>query len=357
MASYLRKYATGTGADLYINIPKAASANHAVSADWTPAAGDVKVSKDGGAAANIGTLPTAIAMGNSTIWKFVFTDAELTAKFISVTVSDSATKAVDDTGFSIETFGNASAQIAFDLSTATQPVNVTQISADSTAADNLELALDDTAGAVPWFGIIDQGTAQAATATTIRLRSAAVFGDSTPIGATVWAFGSTQGYWQVQVITAYVSSTDTATVPGWPVTPSGTITYKVFGSAAGSGVAQSGDAYAIVASGTFGNAALEARTLSAALLAKFTAHLGGMTTGLVTSGSSTTTVAFNVTTGIAGGVPSATTDFYKNRVIIFITGALTFQTASISAYNGSTKIATVSALTSAPSSGDTFILV
>jgi hypothetical protein len=125
-ASYLRKYGTGTGADIYINIPKAGSANHAVSADWTPAAGDVKISKDGGAAANIGTLPTAVAMGNSTIWKFVFTDAELQAAFVSVTISDSATKAVDDTGFSIETYGNASALHAFDLDTATQSVNVTQ---------------------------------------------------------------------------------------------------------------------------------------------------------------------------------------------------------------------------------------
>lgn len=117
-ASYMRKYGTGTGADIYINIPKAASANHAVGADWTPSAGDVKVSKDGGAAANIGTLPTAVAMGNSAIWKFVFTDAELQAAFVSVTVSDSATKAVDDTGFSIETYGNASALHAFDLDTA-----------------------------------------------------------------------------------------------------------------------------------------------------------------------------------------------------------------------------------------------
>lgn len=117
-ASYMRKYGTGTGADIYINIPKAGSANHAVGADWTPAGGDVKISKDGGAAANIGTLPTAVAMGNSAIWKFVFTDAELQAAFVAVTVSDSATKAVDDTGFSIETYGNASAQHAFDLDTA-----------------------------------------------------------------------------------------------------------------------------------------------------------------------------------------------------------------------------------------------
>lgn len=111
---YLSKY--GTARHIYIAIPKAGSANHAVSADWTPAAGDVKISKDGGAAANVTNLPTAIAMGNSTIWDFSLTATEMQAAQIIVTVSDSATKAVDDTGFSIETYGNASAQHVVDLS-------------------------------------------------------------------------------------------------------------------------------------------------------------------------------------------------------------------------------------------------
>ena len=156
-ASYLRKYGAGTGADIYINIPKAGSANHAVGADWTPAAGDVKISKDGGAAANIGTLPTAVAMGNSAIWKFVFADAELQAAFISVTVADSATKAVDDTGFSIETYGNASGQHAFDLDTASTaqtgdsfarlgaPAGAS-VSADILAIDNLVDDLESRVG-------------------------------------------------------------------------------------------------------------------------------------------------------------------------------------------------------------------
>ena len=113
---YLSKY--GVARHIYIAIPKAGSANHAVNADWTPAAGDVKISKDGGAAANVTNLPTAIAMGNSTLWDFSLTATEMQAAQIVVTVSDSATKAVDDTGFSIETYGNASAQHPFDLGTA-----------------------------------------------------------------------------------------------------------------------------------------------------------------------------------------------------------------------------------------------
>lgn len=103
----LRKYGVGTGADLIIPIVKAGVSDFAVAADWTPAAGDVKISKDGGTAANIGTLPVFVTgIG----WKFVFTDAELTAKRININVVDSATKAIEDQHIIIETYGNASAQ-------------------------------------------------------------------------------------------------------------------------------------------------------------------------------------------------------------------------------------------------------
>lgn len=108
----------GVARHIFINVPKAGSANHAVGADWTPSAGDVKISKDGGAAANVTNLPTAIAMGNSAIWDFSLTATEMQAAQVNITVADSATKAVDDTGFVIETYGNASAQHAFDLGTA-----------------------------------------------------------------------------------------------------------------------------------------------------------------------------------------------------------------------------------------------
>jgi hypothetical protein len=114
----LRKYGTGTGADLYIPIIKAGSMDFAVGGDWTPAAGDVKVSKDGGAQANIGTLP---AYTNGA-WKFVFTDAELTCAFLAVMVVDVAGAAVEDQAILVETYGNASAQHAFDLDLAEQAV-------------------------------------------------------------------------------------------------------------------------------------------------------------------------------------------------------------------------------------------
>ena len=111
-----------------------------------------------------------------------------------------------------------------------QPVNVTHISGDSAAADNLENAFDDTAGAVPWLGLADQGSAQAATSTTLQLRAAAPFANDAIIGAVIQITGGSTGVGQARTILDYVASTQTATVDPWTTTPTGTITYKVWAS-------------------------------------------------------------------------------------------------------------------------------
>jgi len=116
MAAYWRKYATGTGADIYI--PQIARALVDYQATWTPAAGDVKISIDGAAEANIATLPV---VNNTYDWKFVFSNAELTGKTIRVRIVDSATKVIEDNSFTIETYGHASALHPFDLGTASTP--------------------------------------------------------------------------------------------------------------------------------------------------------------------------------------------------------------------------------------------
>ena len=109
MSVFLRKYATGAGADIIVPLIKRAVMDFAVAADFTPAAGDVKISIDGGAAANIATLPVAVT---SIGWKFVFSDAELTGARININIVDSATKAIEDQHIVIETYGHASAQHA-----------------------------------------------------------------------------------------------------------------------------------------------------------------------------------------------------------------------------------------------------
>jgi hypothetical protein len=124
---------------------------------------------------------------------------------------------------------------AVSTTTAQLGVNVVQVSGDGTAADNIETAYDDTAGAVPWAGIIDQGTMQAgSTGTTAVLRAAASFADDVLIGATIHITGGT-GIGQRRLVTDWVSATDTATVDTWVTTPDNTSVYKVYATAPSTG--------------------------------------------------------------------------------------------------------------------------
>ena len=113
MSAFISKY--GVAVHVYIPMIKRGVVDFAVSADWTPAAGDVKVSKDGGAAANVTNLPVAITMGNTAMWDYSMTATEMQAAKVMVTIADSATKAVEDSMFIVWTHGNASAQYQVDL--------------------------------------------------------------------------------------------------------------------------------------------------------------------------------------------------------------------------------------------------
>jgi len=78
------------------------------------------------------------------------------------------------------------------------------------------------------LGIVERGTAQSVTSTTLVGRAAAT-NDSIKAGMTILAYGSTQGYWQSVVIDSV--SGDTFTIAAWPITtPSGTITYHILGT-------------------------------------------------------------------------------------------------------------------------------
>lgn len=112
----LRKY--GALTDIYFPLIKVGGNNFAVAADFTHAAGDTKISKDGGAAGDTTNAPSAIVMGNGAMWKLTLTATEMQAAKISITVIDAATKAVEDQMIILSTYGNASAEHEFDLDTA-----------------------------------------------------------------------------------------------------------------------------------------------------------------------------------------------------------------------------------------------
>lgn len=82
----------------------------------TFAAGDTKIKKDEGASANTGSNPAHEGEGT---YSLALTATEMLAARIVITVKDqTATKEWEDQAIIISTYGNASAQHAFDLDTA-----------------------------------------------------------------------------------------------------------------------------------------------------------------------------------------------------------------------------------------------
>lgn len=98
----------------------------AATADWTPATGDTKISKDGGNVANTTNNPSAVGGTGSVMWTLTLTATELQAAVVDIQIVDSATKAVEDQTLKVYTYGNASAKIIPDLSVANLAANVTQ---------------------------------------------------------------------------------------------------------------------------------------------------------------------------------------------------------------------------------------
>lgn len=93
------------------------AASQALRANPTLAAGDVQVSKDGGAFTNIATLPAATPAAGRGL-RVAFSAAELTCKEIMVQFVDVAGAEWEDLAFVVETYGNAAAKHPFDLATA-----------------------------------------------------------------------------------------------------------------------------------------------------------------------------------------------------------------------------------------------
>lgn len=261
---------------------------------------------------------------------------------------------------------------------------------------------------------IRSNTAQAGAAGTLTLDASASAVTDFYVGAWILLTGGT-GVGQARVCTAYNGTTKVATIaPNWATTPDATSTFAVLaaaqitgvqgnvtgsvasvtgavGSVTGSvgsvtgavgsvtgnvggnvvgsvgSVASGGIAAVSFAAGAIDAAAIAAAAIGASELAdnavtdakfdstgKLYAHIQGVLKLVVGTGSTTTATVFST---VNGGAPSATNDFYKDRVIVFTSGTLSGQATSISSYTGATTTATVVAVTSAPANGDTAVIV
>lgn len=139
---------------------------------------------------------------------------------------------------------------------------------------------------------------------------------------------------------------------------------------------QTGDAYAVVASGSSGNAALKTLidtlddfvdtevaaikavtdALTSAAATKLATNMGIVFTGTVDSDTEFTATA---TEFESDDVTTAAADFWNGRTLIFTSGALTGQMRKIMDYSkvGSNGHFTVPTLTSAPANNVTFIIL
>jgi len=142
MGAILRKH--GTATTVTIPMIKAGVTDFAVTGDWTPATGDVKVSKDDGNVANVGTLPVAVGGAGSALWKFTLSAAEMSAARVVIQVIDAATKAVEDQSIVIDTYGNASGQHAFDFNLAEQLVALSTTGKSDVNAEIVDVITVDT---------------------------------------------------------------------------------------------------------------------------------------------------------------------------------------------------------------------
>lgn len=159
----------------------AGTVNYAASGDVTLGAGDVKVVKDGGSPANIGTLPSAVTSGNGSYWTLSLSATEMQCvSRVAVTIIDAATKAIEDQMVVIEMdYGVRS--------------NTAQ------AGGNTSITLDASASAVANFYV----------------------------GLAVELIGGT-GAGQFRIITAYDESTKVATVHrAWATNPDNTSIFRL----------------------------------------------------------------------------------------------------------------------------------
>jgi len=124
----------GTAYTFRAPVVKAGSTNYAiVGTDWTPVAGDVKISKDGGAFANIATLPSTVTLSGSAAWTWTLSAAETEATEIVIQVIDQdVTKVIQDQFFRLQTTKAGALQVG--VPQAAQSAGDTAITLDATAA-------------------------------------------------------------------------------------------------------------------------------------------------------------------------------------------------------------------------------
>lgn len=237
----------GTETTFQFPMIKRGVVDFAQTADWTPAAADVAVSKDNGNYADATNAP-AIVGGSPTRgvskFKWTATATEMQCAVLEVQIVDAATKAVEDQSFAVYTFGHASAFFRGDWSDIVRLGLTALPNAAANAAGGLVISgaggLDLDARLVSaaataamsafWAGQ-ETGTAQAGGASTITLRAGASAVDNLfQLCAIVILSGTGAGQVRKAATGGYNGTTKVLTVTtAWETQPDNTSVYMVMG--------------------------------------------------------------------------------------------------------------------------------
>lgn len=260
------------------------------------------------------------------------------------------------------------------------PVDVNSVREDQDAADNVQdfFALNGPSTTFEaWLEGFETGTAQSgSTSLTIKLASGASSSNDKYKHRVIYIRSGT-GAGQIAFIHAYVGSTRVASIlPDWHTTPDNTSVYIIIPIPAAVNLwAVQSNALTATGLGLMGgdyeaddmldvnveaiDATVQAGVVDAIYDEDYTGHTTANTLGANLNGviHGTAVTGTLTTTQMSTNLTEATSSHYHDRVIVWISGTLKGQTAQITAYNGSTKVFTFTAITEAPANGDKFIIV
>lgn len=255
---------------------------------------DSEVSKDAGTFADCTNEATEIAT-SSGMYYLDLTATEMNADTVAIIVKTSSS-------------GAKTTPIVL------YPQEAGDIKVDVTYVNGVQLS--GAGVAIPELGIARRGTAQSCTSTTTTIDAAAAFGTDTTAGMVLGLYGSTQGYWQYRAINS--SSGDVLTHDAWTVTPSGTLTYALYGAAPLSSTT--------VLSNNFTQ--IDGSAPAAVSLKKILTGVSGETLTASITGSLSGSVGGNVTGSVGSVVAPVTIQGTRSTLDSLLTTAMTESYAS-----------------------------
>lgn len=352
MSAILRKY--GLAATVQ-GIPLVVRGAMDFKSNPTLASGDVKVSVDGGAFVNIegaGTFSNYIDVfpAGGTSVRIRLDVTQMTSKMAVVQFIDTdVTKEWEDQEVVIESYGNASAQHAFDLGSSTVALAAgvqTGVIIPTTQSVTSAVLVDQTTSITTTTPGTVGGALHKADIQTGLMDLTQAISSSTPgtIGGAMHKADIQTGQLD---LTQSISSITVGTVGG-ALHKSDTMTGQI----------DLTQTISSTTSGTIGGALHNADVdLDTTVSSRATNSGIATLTAALTPRQSMVNDLTPSTSSFITGLTEADTDYWKNALLVFTNGTLNGQGQTVTGYNGSNKRITTNPFTHAPANGDTFTLV